>query len=477
VIPITDPPGCVAARTDPPCADRRRRRERRRSRLRREVRVRGVASSVEDVGDRGFSPGARAERRDGGGAVVLVDALVVLGGGRDPQRRDEEQHVHVGRRHDPFRDRVGDTAGDTRLRRSPRQPFVAFARDGGLVHEQGRRLHREVRAEHDHEGDVANTRGRERRRPCRLDGSAPATENGVHVRSVGALTDEAFAHLRHPCRTHPGDRTLGRVSPPAPEALVDLARYPVGELTGRDGRALVDRCRRQLAESGACELPGFLTPTAVTALAEEAQTLAAFAHRSRVEGTCYLDFPDETYPDGHPRRVVGPNALGAVAYDQFPPDSGLRALYEWGPLRKFAAAALQKPELFPYADPLGALNLAVMTDGDELAWHFDQTDFVVSLSLVPADCGGAFEYAPRLRGPDEERYDAVESVLAGDTTPVRHLPMIPGTLLLFEGRYSLHRVTPVEGEGARLVALLAYDTKPGTTSSELLRLVRYGRSA
>ena len=53
--------------------------------------------------------------------------------------------------------------------------------------------------------------------------------------------------------------------------------------------------------------------------------------------------------------------------------------------------------------------------------------------------------------------------------------MTPGTLLLFEGRYSLHRVTPVGGETARLVALLAYDTKPGTTSSDLLRLVRYGR--
>jgi hypothetical protein len=54
--------------------------------------------------------------------------------------------------------------------------------------------------------------------------------------------------------------------------------------------------------------------------------------------------------------------------------------------------------------------------------------------------------------------------------------MTPGMLLLFEGRYSLHRVTPIEAGQPRLVALLAYDTKPGTTSSELLRLVRYGRA-
>jgi hypothetical protein len=101
---------------------------------------------------------------------------------------------------------------------------------------------------------------------------------------------------------------------------------------------------------------------------------------------------------------------------------------------------------------------------------------VVSLALVPAGRGGDFEYAPRLRGPDDERYDAVAAVLAGDTTPVRHLPMNPGTLLLFEGRYSLHRVTPIAEDPDRLVALLAYDTQPGTMSSELLRLVRYGRA-
>jgi hypothetical protein len=263
---------------------------------------------------------------------------------------------------------------------------------------------------------------------------------------------------------------------PSAATLVDQARYPLEDLDAPAGRRLVSWCRAQLAESGACELPGFLTPAAVRALATEADDLVPLAHRSRVEGTCYLDFPDEAYADGHPRRVLGPNALRAVAYDLFPADSGIRALYEWDGLRAFVAAALDKATLYPYADPLGALNLAVMEADDELAWHFDQTDFVVSLALVPADQGGDFEYAPRLRAADDERYDDVAAVLHGDTTPVRHLPMTPGTLLLFEGRYSLHRVTPIAGPRARLVALLAYDTKPGTTSSELLRLVRYGRA-
>jgi hypothetical protein len=165
-----------------------------------------------------------------------------------------------------------------------------------------------------------------------------------------------------------------------------------------------------------------------------------------------------------------------VAYDLFPAESPIRRLYESPELVRFVAALLDLDEVFRYADPLGALNLAVMTDGDELQWHFDQTDFVVSLAIQDAEIGGDFEVAPAIRTAADERYDDVATVLAGDTSRVVTLPMTPGTLLVFAGRNSLHRVSPIEGGTARLVALLGYDTKPGTESSELLKAVRYGRT-
>jgi hypothetical protein len=55
------------------------------------------------------------------------------------------------------------------------------------------------------------------------------------------------------------------------------------------------------------------------------------------------------------------------------------------------------------------------------------------------------------------------------------LAMTPGTLLIFEGRYTLHRVSPIVGPTLRHVGLFAYDTKPDTVSNEHLRLDRYGR--
>jgi hypothetical protein len=123
------------------------------------------------------------------------------------------------------------------------------------------------------------------------------------------------------------------------------------------------------------------------------------------------------------------------------------------------------------------LNLAVMTEGDELQWQYDMTDFVVSLAIRGAWSGGDFEMVPHLRPSGEEHYPDVAAVLAGDRSRVVTLEMTPGTLLVFARRYSLYRVSPVVGPVDRYVGLLAYDTKPGTVSSHALRQMRYGRSA
>ena len=261
-----------------------------------------------------------------------------------------------------------------------------------------------------------------------------------------------------------------------PARLVDLRRYPIHDLAGT-GAPLVERCRRELAATGACELPGFVTAEATERMAKESETLVGTGHFAETRATVYLGLPDASLPATHPRgRLGGRSAVEAIAYDLIPPAHALRQLYEWDGLLDFVAAALAKPKLYRYADPFGALNVAAMKDGDELQWHFDQTDFVVSIALRDAVHGGDFEYTPLIRSRDDERYDDVQAVLDGDRTQVRTIPMTPGTLLLFEGRNSMHRVTPIGGSPPRLVALLAYDTRPDTVSTELLRRARYGRN-
>lgn len=258
--------------------------------------------------------------------------------------------------------------------------------------------------------------------------------------------------------------------------LIDTARYPLYEPDSEGYAALVARSRDQLADTGASELEGFLNDDGLALALADAIALEPLAFRSGGLGTAYLGLPDESLPEGHPRRYWGDYGVGAVAYDLFPIDSPIRLLYEWPPLLRLLTDVLGRGAIHPYADPLGALNLATMGEGDQLQWHFDQTDFVVSLALRDAEVGGDFEVVPRVRSADNEHYDDVARVLAGDTSHVVTLPMTPGTLLIFEGRHSLHRVSPIAGSTTRLVGLLGYDTQPGTMSSELLKLVRYGRS-
>ena len=239
----------------------------------------------------------------------------------------------------------------------------------------------------------------------------------------------------------------------------------------------VDKGRAAMREMGAAEIPGFVRPDALPAFIDDARRLAPLAHPSGGLGTVYLGFPDESFPPEHPQQWLGQYDVGAVAYDLFPADSLIRRLYEWDELVRFVAAILVLDVIHPYADPLGALNLAVMGAGDELQWHFDQTDFVVSLALQDADEGGDFEVAPFIRSADDERYDDVARVLDGASDRVITLPMTPGTLLVFAGRHSIHRVTPIAGDTSRLVGLYGYDAQPGTMSSDLLKEVRYGRVA
>lgn len=259
-------------------------------------------------------------------------------------------------------------------------------------------------------------------------------------------------------------------------SLVDLERYPI-ESRDSDGYArLVTQCNEQLRQLGACVLPGFVSEQAVRELVEESTKLAPSAYRSEVSGNAYLTEVDENWSQDDARRVVDTTILGAIAYDQIPATAKIRALYEWDTLMNFLADALGKERLYRYADPMGALNVAVMQDGDYLRWHFDQTDFVTSLLLQSAESGGEYEFAPMIRTNIKENYPQVKAILQGSSEGVIKLEITPGSLVLFEGRNSLHRVTRIKGQQLRLIALFGFDTKPGTVSSDYLRKIRYGRT-
>ena len=256
---------------------------------------------------------------------------------------------------------------------------------------------------------------------------------------------------------------------------VDLDRYPIDDLDAPAGRDLVRRCREQLRARGACELEGFVRAAAV---AETVRGVAALETDAfRTETTHNLEFSGreaELDPDD-PLRIQVRSAKSLLAYDQAPGDSPLRAVYESDVLTRFVGAALQVEPIYRQADEIGALNVMFYGEGDELGWHLDNADFVVTLMLQPSTSGGAFEYVPMLRSADDPNPDGVRALLSGDRAGVCELSPAPGTLALFRGRLSPHRVTPISGSIPRINAVLSYASKPDAMLSAAARRIFFGR--
>jgi hypothetical protein len=272
---------------------------------------------------------------------------------------------------------------------------------------------------------------------------------------------------------------MARVSDPAalvPAALVDVARYPITELESAEGARLIAHCHKQLDRHGALSLPGFIRSEMVEPMAVEARALAPLAFEYGEDHTCYFAPADESFPPDHPRRRTLYTRKGGVAADRIGDGTLLNGLYRWDGLMTFAAAALGEQTLYRHADTMAALNINVFETGQGLNWHFDRTDFSVTLSLQAPDGGGTFEYSPMLRRPGHENFEGVSRTLDGARKGLRRLTFPPGTLAMFRGHYSLHRVTPVRGPRARLAAVLSYVREPNVTFTPYAQKLFYGRT-
>ena len=264
---------------------------------------------------------------------------------------------------------------------------------------------------------------------------------------------------------------------PGYDDVVDLNRYPIGDPASPAYQELVRAARDQLRGQGVARLAGFLTPAAVSQMLTLASQLAAQAWASDQTHTAYFEPADDSAGPDHPRALLQHSAKKAIAYDQIPAGAPIRRLYESDDLTAFIAAVLGKPVLYRSADPLDALEIAIFDDGDELGWHFDNSEFSVTMMYQQAAAGGHFDYYPRLRDEHHENYRGVRKTLHGSPDGILQLPSSPGTLAVFRGQHALHRVTPVSGPRPRINSVLTYGEHPGMKLTGLTQKLFYGRTA
>ena len=243
-----------------------------------------------------------------------------------------------------------------------------------------------------------------------------------------------------------------------------------------DDDGFIDACHRRLQRDGVITIPGFLRPDAVSALVTEAESQVQNAHFTISTHNVYLTPTDPALAGDHVFNRQITSSKGCITTDQVPAGSGLHQIYGAATFQNFIAAIVGVPALFEYADPLSSINVHYAADGQELGWHFDNSSFAVTLLLQAPEAGGEFQYVRDLQDADagELNFEGVADVLDGNGT-VETLDITPGTLVLFRGRNSMHRVTPTIGDRTRILVVLAYNTEPGIALSEAARMTFYGR--
>mmetsp|Transcript_26980 Transcript_26980/g.43449 ORF Transcript_26980/g.43449 Transcript_26980/m.43449 type:complete len:180 (-) Transcript_26980:55-594(-) len=168
----------------------------------------------------------------------------------------------------------------------------------------------------------------------------------------------------------------------------------------------------------------------------------------------------------------------SVACDELAKSGALHELYfgAEGDMIINLVSKITGKRLYRLADPLGACSINVFHPGMEHAWHFDESEYTITLCLQTAEKGGEFMYSPPIRkSQDDLAADKVEEIISTEQN-VSKLDFEPGTLAVFCGQRSLHCVKKNLGNTPRLVAVLCYATSPNVYNTPSVQKQFWGRS-
>jgi len=261
---------------------------------------------------------------------------------------------------------------------------------------------------------------------------------------------------------------------PTATDYIDLDRYPI-DRPGAARDAVVASARAAIDSVGCAVLKGFVRSECLPELVAECDRTSPAGHRNFNRTNPYFTVDRDDLPLTHPLRRFYDRSNAFVPADNFGDDSILRSIYEWPAFGPFIQEALGEEHFYPYADPLADVIVNLAEAGGGFPWHFDTNNYTVTLAIQNSERGGDFEYSPHLRSTTDENYAGVERVLDDDRSLITTLRLEPGDLQIFKGRYSLHRVTPLEGDRLRYVAIFSYVEEPGMVGQPERTRQLYGR--
>jgi len=260
------------------------------------------------------------------------------------------------------------------------------------------------------------------------------------------------------------------------KSIVDLEKYPIYDLNSPIIKNLIKRCKEELDQYSCSTISNFILPKSLEIMNSELEKQLDEVYMSKESINPYLYAEDDvSLPKDHPKRNFMNRYNGYLNSDCFPKNSEMKYLYETDELLQFISACLGVSPIYRWADPLACHAYNVMNPKGILPWHFDSCEFTLSIMIQKPEKGGIFEYCPNIREPGNENFDEVKKVLNGDRTRVQQLQLEPGDLQIFKGRFTLHRVTKVEGEKSRYMCIPAFVLDPWRVNTPEHSKAIYGK--
>ncbi|WP_406649098.1 2OG-Fe(II) oxygenase [Aliisedimentitalea scapharcae] len=259
--------------------------------------------------------------------------------------------------------------------------------------------------------------------------------------------------------------------------ILDLDQFPLDRPGSPEWQDLVDRCRTDLERDGMFNLHELMHPHVAQQTAKSlSPSFATQSFRHERDHNIYFQDKIDGLADDHPALTRFKTSNLTLCADQLG-GSALLRLYDWPEFATFMAATMGKEDLFTMSDPLARVNVMSYCEGQELNWHFDRSEFTTTMLMQAPDQGGEFIYRTGLRSDDDPNYDGVARMLRGDDPDVQSITLSPGTLNIFRGKNTPHRVGTVKGETPRVIAVFSFFDRPGVTFTPKDQIGFYGRAA
>ena len=252
--------------------------------------------------------------------------------------------------------------------------------------------------------------------------------------------------------------------------IIDVERHPI------EDKPYAAQCRNELKKTSILVLNNFLSKAALLELQGEAHSLHEKAFYCSQKHNVLLTEKNPQLDDSHPCNIEVISDKGCVPHDLIPVDSHLRTIYTSPTFQNFVQSVLSLDKVHPYADTLSSINYNYYEKTQQLGWHFDNASFAITLMIQSPGSGGEFQYVVDGRHLEKNTVDVqlVDAVLQ-NKHPVEGLQVGEGTLVLFSGRDTLHRVTPVTSSRPRVLATLNYNLEKNMELSENARAMFFGR--